>query len=96
MASSLDEAQPYDFFQEELEKKVKFYCYANGKPPIVRYLLETFVEFVSFNKFVTSIDDLNEVLCAEFEDWMHFYNSEIQHGISEKVAIEFVDFLKKK
>lgn len=96
MASSLDEAQPYDFFQDELEKKVKFYCYAHGVQPIVRYLLDTFIEFVSFNKFVTNIDDLDLELCAEYEDWMHFYNSEIQHGLAETVAKEFVVFLKKK
>lgn len=95
MASSLDEAQPHDFFQEELEKKAGFYLYANGFPPIVKYLLDTFIEFVSFNKFVTSTDDLDEHLTEEFEDWMHFYNPEIKIGMSKMIALEFITFLKK-
>jgi len=95
MASSLDEAQPYDFFQEELEKKMKLYCNTQSATPIIRYLLETFIEFVSFNKFLTNQEELNQDLCTEYEDWMALYSSETQSGLAKKVALDFVRFIKE-
>jgi hypothetical protein len=95
MASSLDEAQPYDFFQEELEKKMKLYSNTYYTTPVVRYLQETFVEFVSFNKFLTNEEELTQDLCTEYEDWMTSYNSDTQKDLAKKVALDFVCFVKR-
>ncbi len=94
MASSLDEALGYDFFQEELEKRLRLYREAYGASPLTEHILHVFIEFASFNRFVEHPEALDQTLLDEFSLWLPQYNPELSRDKAMETASRFIDFVK--
>lgn len=94
MASSLDEAREYDFFQEEMEKLLSRYQTMHDCSPLHEHMLHVFIEFASFNRFVKNRDDLNTMLLDEFSEWLKGYNPQLPAQTTIQVATNFVSYVK--
>ena len=94
MASSLDEALEYDFFQEEMEKLLHRYSDIKGCSSLHKHILLVFIEFASFNRFVENREGLNSMLLDEFSIWINGYNPQLPAEIATPVAADFVSYVK--
>ncbi len=94
MASSLDEALEYDFFQEEMEKLLRRYCREHDCSSLDEHILHVFIEFASFNRFVENREALSSALLDEFTVWLHGYNPQLPAETANLVAAGFVSYVR--
>lgn len=78
MAASLDEIQLYELFQYELENWVNGYVETLGSVKQryqSRYVLNAFIEYASYNRFIESIEQIDDLFVKDFTEWLSIYSN---------------------